>query len=93
MPYKNQSQELVFTIFGNYERVRLLTCLEKPHTVTELLDKCTLSQSALSQHLAVLKQANMVHCVRDGKYQIYEVCNHEALKLAKSLVQFSLTNH
>lgn len=90
MPQIQPSQELVFKIFGNHERVRLLCCLEKPHTVTELLEKCTLSQSALSQHLSLLKEAKMVHCVRDGKKQIYSVCNAEALTLAKSLVCFSL---
>lgn len=81
-------QENIFKIFGNNERVRLLCCLEKPHSVTELLEKCTLSQSALSQHLKLLREEDFVRCIRVGKSQVYSVNNKDALAFAKKILQF-----
>ena len=74
-------------VFGNYERLKLLCCLVKPHSVTELLSKCTLSQSALSQHLKVLKKANLVTCLREGKNRIYSVSDTRMLAVAKLLLE------
>ncbi len=86
-----QKQEAIIKVFGNAERVQLLCCLAKPHTVTELLEKCTLSQSALSQHLTLLKEVNLVHCIRDGKHQIYSVVDKDVLLVAKTLLAYSMT--
>ncbi len=86
MPHTKK--ENIFKVFGNHERVKLLCCLSSPKSVTELLEKCTLSQSALSQHLLILKEANLVTCVRDGKKQIYSVTNTEMLKIAKKLLAY-----
>lgn len=77
-----------YKVFGNSERVRLLVCLNKHQSVTELLEKCTLSQSALSQHLKILKDAGMVTCIRKGKKRIYSVTNKTALDIAKMLLHY-----
>ncbi len=82
-----KKQENLLKVFGNYERLTLLCCLAKPHSVTELLQKCTLSQSALSQHLKVLKEANLVTCLREGKSQIYSVSDTKMLKVAQLLLE------
>ncbi len=82
-------QTLLFKIFGNKERVQLMCCLKKKHSVSELLVKCTLSQSALSQHLRLLKQAGLVACTRKGKLQIYEIKEKKALALAQALLAFT----
>ena len=84
----NIKRDVVFKVFGNRERVQLLCCLSKPQSVTELLEKCVLSQSALSQHLAILKEAKMVVCVREGKKQIYSLANNEILSLAKKILTY-----
>lgn len=41
---------------SNNQRVNLIVCLSKPKSVTEMLETCPLSQSALSQHLRILKR-------------------------------------
>mgnify|MGYP003426942959 FL=1 len=76
----------IFKVFGNRERVQLLVCLAKTQSVTELLEKCTLSQSALSQHLKVLKEADLVTCARDGKKQMYSIKDEEMLRIAQILL-------
>jgi len=85
---QKKQNKLVYKVFGNHERVQLLRCLSKLHSVTEILKKCTLSQSALSQHLKVLKDAKMITCVRDGKKQMYSVIDKDALAIAKKLLNY-----
>ncbi len=84
-----KQQTLLFKIFGNKERVQLIRCLKKRQSVSELLLKCTLSQSALSQHLRLLKQAGLVECTRKGKLQIYSLKEKKALSLAEALLTFT----
>ncbi len=48
-------------------------------TVTEIYVKLRLEQSVASQHLAILRRANMVKTVRDGKF-IYYSLNNEYIK-------------
>ena len=79
----------VYRAFSNENRVRLLICLEKEKSVTELLSRCDLSQSALSQHLKVLKDCGVVVCKREGKQQIYNVKNKKILEIAKELLKLS----
>ena len=76
----------MYKVFSNEERVKLIICLSKSKNVTELLSLCHLSQSALSQHLKILRDEGVVHCVRDGKNQVYSVENKEALQIAKQLI-------
>lgn len=75
-----------YDCFANENRVHLLVCLEKKKCVTDLLSMCHLSQSALSQHLKILKDADFVTCDRDGQKQIYAVKNKNALRIAKSIL-------
>jgi DNA-binding transcriptional ArsR family regulator len=75
------------SVLSNEKRLQLLVCLERPHTVTELLNKCDLSQSALSQHLAKLKKAGFIDCSRKGNNQIYKTVNTNIIKVAKSIIK------
>ncbi len=84
---QKKNKEDVFKAFGNRERVQLICCLAKAQSVTELLDKCELSQSALSQHLKILKDAEIIGCVRDGKKQMYSVKNKKMLAIARALLR------
>lgn len=74
--------------FSNYNRIKLIVCLSKEKSVTGLLGLCDLSQSALSQHLKILKDEGIVMCERDGKNQMYSIKNKKALDIAKLLLDF-----
>jgi ArsR family transcriptional regulator len=82
----NKKKRNVYKVFSNQNRVKLVACLSKSKNVTELLSLCDLSQSALSQHLKVLKDEGVVLCVRDGKNQIYSIKDTKALTIAKLLL-------
>lgn len=77
----------IYRAFANRNRVKLMLCLSKPKSVTELQRLCDLSQSALSQHLKILKDEGLAVCSRDGKNQIYEVKNKDILKIARLLLK------
>jgi DNA-binding transcriptional ArsR family regulator len=49
-------------------------------TVTSIQNKLRLEQSVASQHLAILRKADLVHTERDGKWIFYTV-NYQRLKL------------
>ncbi|MCO6498378.1 MAG: helix-turn-helix transcriptional regulator [Chitinophagaceae bacterium] len=60
-------QKIIQTI---YEHKRI--------SVTDLYVKLRLEQSVASQHLAILRKANVVTTVREGKF-IYYAVNHERI--------------
>jgi ArsR family transcriptional regulator len=77
----------IYRAFSNQNRTRLIVCLSKPKSVTDLLEFCDLSQSALSQHLKILKDEGVVNCERVGQKQIYSIADKKALEIAKLLLQ------
>lgn len=79
--------EDIYKAFSNENRVKLIVCLSKAKNVTDLLGLCSLSQSALSQHLKVLKESGVIVCKREGKNQIYSIKNKKALKIALLLLE------
>lgn len=57
---------------GNENRFRVLeTIMKKPLTVGEISKKVKLPQPAVSQHLKILKSANLVEDVRCGQTVVY----------------------
>lgn len=76
----------IYKMFSSQNRVQLMLCLSQEKSVTELLTLCELSQSALSQHLKILKDGGVVECKRDGKKQIYSIKNKKVLHVAKLLL-------
>lgn len=59
---------------ANEQRLCILcTLLDAPLTVGELNGRVELSQSALSQHLAVLRAGGLVEAERHGQSIIYSV--------------------
>ena len=59
---------------GNEQRLLILcNLLERPLAVGELNERVDLSQSALSQHLAVLREAGFVDCRREAQSISYSV--------------------
>ena len=72
--------------FGNPQRLKLLACLKKKHSVSDLSKGCTLSQSALSQHLKVLRDAHLVTIKRSGTTIFYVAKSKKVSALAQSLL-------
>lgn len=61
----------LFKVFGDSTRIRILFALaEKDLCVQEIADALTMTQSAISHQLKILKQSKLVKGRRDGK-QIY----------------------
>jgi DNA-binding transcriptional ArsR family regulator len=82
----NKNTKNIYRAFSNKNRVKLIVCLSKSKNVTTLLSLCDLSQSALSQHLKVLKDEGVAICKRDGKNQMYSIKNKKMLEAAKLLL-------
>lgn len=78
----------LYSAIGNGVRVKLLLCLRrKAKSVTELIETCGLSQSAVSQHLAKLKSAGLVTTDRSGKQIRYSLKYKKAAYVCKSLLE------
>jgi DNA-binding transcriptional ArsR family regulator len=61
-------------------------------TVTEMYVKLRIEQSVASQHLAILRRAEFVDTVRDGK-NIYYTLNHTRLEEVSSFIKQILKNN
>ena len=72
--------------FGNPQRVRLVACLAHEATVSELLRKCDLSQSALSQDLALLRTAGIVEARESGRHVYYKITSRAYANLARRVL-------
>ena len=71
---------------ANESRVLILCNLEgKELSVTELNDHLELSQSALSQHLAVLRKDGLVKTRRESQTIYYSLSDVRASKVIKTL--------
>jgi len=82
------SKNKIYKAFSSEQRLKLLRCLSKPKNVTDLLDYCDLTQSALSQHLKVLREAGLVKTKREGKEIIYGVGNKQVIQITNLLLDF-----
>lgn len=79
----------ILSVFANPARLKLLACLEHgKKNVTELIDNCGLSQSAVSQHLEKLRSAKIVSTERNGKEIVYKLKSKKSAKIAKELIEF-----
>lgn len=71
---------------GNENRLMLLCMLiEGERSVGELNARLDLSQSALSQHLAVLRQDGLVHTRREGQSIFYSLPPGPAQRILETL--------
>ncbi|MBS0576856.1 MAG: winged helix-turn-helix transcriptional regulator [Proteobacteria bacterium] len=67
---------------ANEKRLMILCLLaDGEHTVGELNAKLDLSQSALSQHLAVLREDGIVHTRRDAQNVVYSLARGPAQRV------------
>ena len=73
---------------GNERRLMILCQLtEGERSVGELLPLVGLSQSALSQHLAVLREEAVVATRRDGQTIWYRIANPAAVRVVTTLAE------
>ncbi len=55
-------------------RQKILRLLEeKPRTVSEIVERFSLSQPTISRHLLVLRNAGLVEAERDGQHVVYSL--------------------
>lgn len=73
---------------GNENRYRILEALMRgPRTVGEIAVKTKLAQPAVSQHLRVLKEADLVTDERQGQEVFYAINISYMTKLLKKLAE------
>jgi len=75
---------------SNEARLMILCHLieAKELSVGEMVDRVGLSQSALSQHLAKLREAAFVDTRRQGQTVFYRVCDPKAARVLTLLHEF-----
>ena len=82
--------EIFYKAIFNPIRLKIITCLSKKDlTVNELIKNCGLSQSAVSQHLSILKASSLVDCSKKGREVTYRLINKKANKIAETVFDLS----
>jgi len=83
--------EKIFKALGERNRLRILNMLTaKPLCVCEITAIMKLSQSTVSGHLKILKDADIIEDVRDGLWVEYRLIksgqpNHDLFRMLKAM--------
>lgn len=86
MQFHTEQASVLLRAMGNPQRLRILLLLaEHERSVIELETLVGLSQSAVSQHLARLRQANLVRFRRDGQMTFYALDGAEVQSILLTL--------
>ena len=72
-PHADQAAALLKALANEQRRLSLCHLQDGPLSVGELNDRVDLSQSALSQHLGVLRESEIVSTTREAQTIRYEV--------------------
>ena len=81
MPYKDKNKCEICKIFSNTNRLEILLVLrEKPHTVSDIVKQTGLNQSVVSQHLAILRNKEIVDTNKNGAWITYKLKYPEIMK-------------
>jgi ArsR family transcriptional regulator, virulence genes transcriptional regulator len=76
----------IYSAFGNRVRMKIILCLaRKQKNVSQLIQSCALSQSAVSQHLLKLKKSGIVEAKKDGKEVWYSLKYKKAADISRLL--------
>ncbi len=93
----NGTKEEIHVIFPDLKKMLLITralehdirkkminllCDQTKMTVTEVYLKMKIEQSVASQHLAILRKADVVSSIRDGKFIYYSLNKSQLEKIA-----------
>lgn len=72
----------LFKIFGDPTRIRILHALSsKELCVQDIADELSMTQSAISHQLRILKQSSLVKFRRDGKTIYYSLADHHVVNI------------
>ena len=86
MQFHTEQASTLLRAMGNPQRLRILLLLaEHERSVIELETLVGLSQSAVSQHLARLRQAKLVRFRRDGQMTFYALDGAEVQSILLTL--------
>jgi len=81
----------IFKALGEDTRIKIISMLcNREMCVDELIKKLNLSQSAVSHHVKVLKQADLLNIQRKGKWTYYSINKTGLASLERSLQQWFL---
>lgn len=80
-----RAARLMRTLSNPHRLLVLCVLSEREHSVTELNERIDLSQSALSQHLAVLREERLVRTRREAQTIYYAVIPGVALDIVQLL--------
>lgn len=82
-------RKTIIDAFANPVRLKIICCLAKEKkNVAQLIQTCGLAQSAVSQHLSILKTAKLVVSEKEGKYVYYSLTFPKAATLAQHINTF-----
>ena len=81
----DQAARLLKTLANRNRLLLLCTLAEGEVSVSELNARINLSQSALSQHLAVLRHQGLVCTRREAQVIFYSLANSDALPIIRTL--------
>ncbi|CUS76638.1 ArsR family transcriptional regulator [Candidatus Kryptobacter tengchongensis] len=74
----------ILRILGNPTRLKIISeLIDSDKTVSELWHLVGISQSLVSQHLAVLRRSGIIKSVRRGNTVYYSVANPLVVKILK----------
>lgn len=74
----------LFKVFGDATRIRILYALSKKELcVQEIADELSMTQSAISHQLRILKQTYLVKFRRDGKTLYYSLADDHVATMMK----------
>lgn len=66
----------LFKVFGDSTRIKILYVLfEEEHNVGEIAETLSMTQSAISHQLKILKQAKLIKSRREGKSMVYSLAD------------------
>lgn len=86
MQQNSKKAEAMLKMLANANRLMILCNLvQSEKTVNEIVELVGLSQSAVSQHLAKLRDENIVVSEKRGKLVFYNICSPEVSAILSTL--------
>ncbi|GAJ97904.1 autorepressor SdpR family transcription factor [Geomicrobium sp. JCM 19055] len=80
----------VYKALSDENRRKILDLLhEKDLTAGEIADQFTISKAGISQHLTLLKQAELVYAKKQGQYVLYSLNTTVFQEVVRWLMKFN----
>lgn len=81
-----KSSSDIFRALAHPLRIRICAIIDdkNPACVQEIYDALQIEQSVASQHLRILRQANLVHTRREGKF-VYYLLDYSRMQNARKV--------